>query len=261
MENHLNKYFIKFSYIGFMFSGFQRGNGDNSIEDSIIRCLERNGMDGEIHSAARTDRGVSAVGNVFSMEADKPIEKIMGILNAGVKNCVFHSFANVTKGANPRHNKMKHYRYFLPWIDDHIAFDRFIMKFKGEHDFSGFCRRDHRNPVRTISEIRSTWENGYGFIDFYGRSFVWNQIRSIVGFSMKHFTEQDYNPFTNGVVNSYIAPAENLVLIDITYEGIKFRRVPIRSKEKYVSRLWERQFADFHAIDSILRLQDQDNGI
>ena len=58
-----------------MFSGFQRGNGENSVEDSIIRCLEKNHMPGEIHSAARTDRGVSAVGNVFSMESDESIEK------------------------------------------------------------------------------------------------------------------------------------------------------------------------------------------
>jgi len=251
----MKHYFIKFSYIGFMFSGFQRGNGENSVEDSIIRCLDKNGMPCEIHSAARTDRGVSAVGNVFSMESDEAIEKILGILNSGVKNCVFHSYAAVKQEANPRHNEMKHYRYFLPWIQENRAFDRLIMKFRGEHDFSGFCRKDHRNPIRTINEIRTSWENGYGAVDFYGKSFVWNQIRSIVGFSLKHFTEQDINPFMGGIVNSYIAPAENLVLIDITYEGIKFRRVANRSKDRYFSRLRERQFADFHAVDSILRFK------
>lgn len=244
-----------------MFSGFQRGNGENSVEDSIIRCLEKNHMPGEIHSAARTDRGVSAVGNVFSIESDESIEKILGILNSGVKNCLFHSFAPVHEEANPRHNEMKHYRYFLPWMQENMAFDRFIMKFKGEHDFSGFCRRDHRNPIRTIKDIQTSWSNGFGAIDFYGKSFVWNQIRSIVGFTLRHFTEQDLDPFSEGTANSYIAPAENLVLIDITYEGIKFRRVVNRSKDRYFSRLRERWFADFHALDSILQFQDPNTGI
>ena len=255
----MKQHFIKFSYIGFMFSGFQRGNGENSVEDSIIRCLEKNSLPSEIHSAARTDRGVSAVGNVFSMESDESILKIMGILNSGIKNCVFHSYAGVEPGSNPRHNKMKQYRYFLPGIQESVLFDRFIAKFRDEHDFSGFCRRDHRNPVRTIKDIRTSWENGYGAVDFYGKSFVWNQIRSIVGFTLKNFNEQDIDPFREGVKNSYIAPAENLVLMDITYEGIEFKRVMNRSKERYVSGLRERKFADFLSIDAIMKFRD--NGI
>lgn len=255
----MKQYFIKFSYIGFLFSGFQSGNGENSVEDSIIRCLENNSLPGEIHSAARTDRGVSAVGNVFSMESDESIGKILGILNSGIKNCIFHSYALVDNESNPRYNKMKHYRYFLPWVEDHMALDRFIMKFRGEHDFSGFCRRDHRNPVRTINEIRTSWENGVGYIDFYGKSFVWNQIRSIVGFSLKHYREQDLEPFREGVTNSYIAPAENLVLMDISYEGVEFKTVVNRSKVRYASALRGRQFADFHAVDSIFQFQHPRN--
>ena len=37
-------YLIKYGYEGTMFSGFQRGNGSNSVEDSVIRVLEKYGI-------------------------------------------------------------------------------------------------------------------------------------------------------------------------------------------------------------------------
>ncbi len=247
----MKKYFVKFSYIGFMFSGFQRGNGENSVEDSIINALKDAGMANEIHSAARTDRGVSATGNVFSVETDSSIEKVMGILNSKVKNCAFHSYAAVDTELNPRHNRMKQYRYYLPDMPEKDKFSEFLMKFRGEHDFSGFCRKDNRNPVRTIQEISTSWMGDYGWIDFYGKSFVWNQIRSIVGFSLSHLHEEEMDPFRPGITSSYIAPAENLVLMDIMYDGINFTSVRNSSKVRYISKMNDQYFANFHAMDTI----------
>jgi len=247
------RYFIKFSYPGFRFSGFQRGNGENSIEDSILKCLQKFGISDDIRPAARTDRGVSALGNVFSLDTEEGIEKTMGILNSGVRDCIFHSYSIVENQANPRHNLMKHYRYFLPDVIADHRFQDLLMKFRGQHDFSGFCRKDHRNPVRTIDDINMEWKDGYGWIDFYGKSFIWNQLRSIVGYTIKHYNENNIEPFSTEGGNSHIAPAENLVLMDITYDGIEFRRIRNASRERHLSRERDLYFAQFHAMDTISR--------
>ena len=88
---------IKFGYLGWDYSGFQAGNGENSIEDTISECLGRIGTSSEIHSAARTDRGVSALSNVFTVETDLPAPRIMGSLNSMIDGMVFHSWSHVAR--------------------------------------------------------------------------------------------------------------------------------------------------------------------
>ena len=107
------RYFVKFGYEGFRFSGFQRGNGDNSVEDSILRALVKNDIHSDIRCAARTDRDVSALENVFAIDTDKPPEAVLGMLNSTCDGIFFTSFAMVPKNANPRHCLRKTYSYYL----------------------------------------------------------------------------------------------------------------------------------------------------
>ncbi len=211
-------YFIKYGYDGARFTGFQRGNGVNSIEDSIIRLLSLYGISHDIESAARTDRGVSARGNVFLIQTDRNINDVMGILNARIENMFFYSYALLDDYINPRHNSMKEYSYILT---DYVNIEELMIKlleFKGQHDFRNFCTVDSRNTVRTIDDISYSQFGRFYIINFYGKSFIWHQIRSIMAFALAG----NKNPFSLKTKFTYIAPPEPLILKDIIYDGITF---------------------------------------
>ena len=53
-------YLIKYGYDGKSFCGFQRDNGDNSVENTILKILKNYGISDNMESAARTDKNVSA---------------------------------------------------------------------------------------------------------------------------------------------------------------------------------------------------------
>ncbi|MGC8505777.1 MAG: hypothetical protein ACP5NK_03610 [Thermoplasmata archaeon] len=231
------KYIIKFSYDGTRFSGYQRGNGERSVEDTIQREIDRLGINSEIRSAARTDRGVSAVSNVFSVEYGDRIEKLMGILNSQIAEMSFHSFAAVDEKFNPRHCTMKWYRYYLFREVNIEGLVHVLGKFRGTHDFRNFCRSDGRNTIRSISEIKVGSENRSTFIDFYAQSFLWQQIRTIMAYAVQHSEgPDDSDPFATSERYGGIAVPQSLILMDINYESVGFTRYRSRSKEKFLER-------------------------
>ena len=214
-------FLIKFGYDGSYFTGFQSGNGENSVEDSIMKTLRSIGIKEKIRSAARTDRGVSSSGNVFMIQAEIDPKKILKILNAKCRNMVFYSYAHVENGFNPRHCKSKSYTYFIPgnWLFLRQAF----LKFEGEHDFSCFCRRDSRSSYRRIEKISLIYRHGYTEVKFTAQSFVWEQIRSIVGYCMANRDRVNQtDPFSEKIGRRIVAPPRPLILNDIQYKGIKF---------------------------------------
>lgn len=221
------KYLIKFGYDGTKFSGYQRGNGSRSVEDAIISVLKKYGISEEIQSAGRTDKYVSAAGNVMSLQSREKPEKIIGILNSEIENMFFHSYAEVEDSFNVRHNKLKHYRYTITGDDIFLKNTaEIIKKFEGRHDFSFFSRKDSRNPVRTIDRIICTLSDKILQVDVYGKSFVWNQIRCIVGFSKFNAERGNEigNPFDIESKFPFLAEPEPLILMDVEYENVIFKR-------------------------------------
>ena len=224
---------IKFGYLGWDYSGFQAGNGENSIEDTISECLGRIGTSSEIHSAARTDRGVSALSNVFTVETDLPAPRIMGSLNSMIDSMVFHSWSHVARSFNPRHCENKTYRYMLQ--QDDLPNRELILPqlrlFLGTHDFSAYSRRDGRNPVRTIESIELSEDGGTVMIDFTARSFLWNQIRTIVAFVIESNSAGEIrDPFGSTDRFPKIAAPAPLILMDVRYPDITFSPLVGRSK-------------------------------
>ncbi len=225
-------YFIKYGYDGAKFTGFQRGNGVNSIEDSIIRVLSSYGISTDIESAARTDRGVSARGNVFLIETGRNIKDVMGILNARIENMFFYSYALLDDYINPRHNSMKEYSYILADYENIDELMAKLSEFKGQHDFRNFCIVDNRNTVRTIDNISYSKFGRLYIINFYGKSFVWHQIRSIMAFALAG----NKNPFSLTAKFTYIAPPEPLILRDIIYDSITFTNFDYMKHKRYMKR-------------------------
>lgn len=225
--------FVKFGYAGWEYSGFQSGNGDSSVEDTILSVIRATGISGGLSSAARTDRGVSAISNVIAFNTDFTPEKSLGILNSSIEGMIFHSWAEVPETMNPRHCDYKVYRYIIPieQVKDPGLLNNQLQRFKGTHDFSRFSRRDHRNPVRTIRSIEVKQHGDIISIDFTARSFLWNQIRSIMGFAMMQNMEgSDQDPFSSTERFPVVVDPHPLLLLNIEYQGIQFKSWIPRSK-------------------------------
>ena len=211
-------YLIKYGYEGTMFSGFQRGNGSNSVEDSVIKVLKKYGISSNMESAARTDRYVSARGNVLLLDTEKKIDDVMGILNSKIQHMFFYSYSELDGYLNPRHNSMKKYSYIITDKIDIDALMETLSEFVGQHDFANFCKMDSRNTMRTVNEIDYTSHNEFYIINIYGKSFIWHQIRSIMAFALMG----NKHPFSIESKFTYLASPEPLVLMDISYEHIDF---------------------------------------
>ncbi len=244
-------YLLKFGYDGSMFSGYQRGNGDHSVEDSILKVMARYGISNGFSSAARTDRGVSAAGNVIFLRSEMDIKKVIGILNSQLRNIIFHSYALVGSDFRVRFSSRKHYRYNL--FDEGIDRDKFarsIGMFAGTHDFSSFSRRDSRNPVRTVDEVSVRDRGDYLEVNVFGPNFVWNQIRSMIGFA-RHCASIEgelHDPFTTAKKRWSLAEPEPLTLMDIEYKNVEFSR---HLGRKTVG-IWKRSVRDLKMHTSVI---------
>lgn len=234
---------IKFGYFGWQFTGFQRGNGENSIEDSILKVLEKEKISGNIQCAARTDRGVSAVSNAFAVDTERKPSMVLGILNGKIPGMVFHSYANVDEGFNPRHCDFKTYRYIIRKDDAGPYLKQALRLFRGQHDFRNFCKMDERNPIRTIRSISVSSRGNRIFVDYTARSFLWNQIRSITAYALEqsHSKKQE-DPFL--LVEKYpkLTDPEGLILMDMVYEGVSFHDGISISKRKQLNGLFRQHY-------------------
>ncbi len=217
---------IKIGYDGSHFNGFAMQPGKKTVEGEIIKRLKKTGIIEErrkarFQYAARTDKGVSAFGNVIAFNcrgnAIRALEKL--------KNIWLFGYATVDEKFNPRHCKTKTYRYYLPAKNiDARKIKEAAELFIGEHDFSYFARIDARNPVRRIERIDVKKGKEIIKLDFEAPSFLWNQIRRIVA-AIKRYAEgkNSIDDIIDALerrrrTNFGIAPAENLILWDIKYD-------------------------------------------
>lgn len=257
-------YLLKFGYHGTEFTGYQRGNGSSSVEDSILRIMEKYGISTGFSSAARTDRGVSAAGNVILFRSSMDIGKIAGILNSQLTGMIFHSCAEVDSDFRVRFSSMKHYQYFLPasGIDFHL-FSTIMKRFIGEHDFSRFSRRDSRSPVRRVENVSVARRKSFIEVDIKGPNFVWNQIREMIGFAAYHASigTDPGDPFETVKRKWTAAPAEYLVLMDIEYRNVEFRPVLTRKKKESLEAALEDMKAQVLVMESVMNSTGQQDNV
>ena len=177
---------IKFAYDGTIFHGYARQLKLKTVEGDLIKFLVKNGIiedtkESIFRSASRTDKGVSALGNVLSFKTDKDITHIFEDLNV-YDDIVFYGIKQVDDDFYPRYANQRIYRYYFK--DDEYDFEKIIQVlnlFIGTHDFSNFARiEEHKNPIRTIDNITVEKLNEFIIIDFYAQTYLWQQIRRII---------------------------------------------------------------------------------
>ncbi|MBE3121181.1 MAG: tRNA pseudouridine(38-40) synthase TruA [Thermoplasmata archaeon] len=178
---------LKFAYDGKHFSGYARQPGQRTIEQELLDLFIKRKILGDaktscFRTASRTDRGVSALGNVCAFDTACSKEKIVNQLTEDTSDVFIYGVQSVEPDFYPRHATRREYRYYLKRNDlDVDALLSAVGLFTGEHNFQNFARVEPlKNPVRSIDNIVIVEKQDFLILDFYAQTFLWNQIRRIV---------------------------------------------------------------------------------
>lgn len=212
---------LKIAYLGEEFHGFVRQPGLRTVEGDLREAFGTLGYSPTIRPASRTDRGVSALGNVLWVDLEK--ENICRMLTSTLNDIWVHGYS--LEDWNPRHG-VKHYTYFLCGIFDYEKLEECCRLFSGVHDFSAFTRERNKNTVKEI-DVSFEVKEDMVLLHFMGKSFLWEMIRRCVT-GMKEYlsgrkTEREILNMLEGQKTEKkekvpAASPENLILLDITYK-------------------------------------------
>lgn len=216
---------LKFAYDGKKFFGYAKQPKLRTVEGEIINALKKTKIAYEnFGSASRTDRGVSALGNVISFNTDFK-GNILSALNANVKDIWFYAVSKVDEKFNPRYAKERWYRYFL--FNSRLDVDKMKKAselFVGTHDFSNFARIENKNPVRKINSLKIKEKGDFIVIDIKAESFLWNMVRRIVSVLEKTGRNETKIDVIKDALESKerfdfgSAKPEGLILMDVKYD-------------------------------------------
>ena len=243
---------LKIGYIGTNFHGFQRQPDLRTVEEELIYHLRKLDYIDDLKKsrfriAGRTDAGVHSLGNVISFQSEKGV-RVNEINNSLPDDIQILASAPVRYAFKPRYAQMRQYRYMLFQDLDIDKLRECAEIFKGTHNFTNFTKRSQKTTTRTIDDIKVTkvdledyhkreFPNLHDtlspiFIDIYGESFLWNMVRKM----MRVFVDVAIGKMTLDEVQDLLNPpqdapranikvmeAEYLILMDIQYDGIKFR--------------------------------------
>ncbi len=223
---------LKFAYNGKRFSGYARQPGQRTIERTLLDLLADQGIVDDprlscFRTASRTDRGVSALGNVCAFHSTLCKEEVLSRVRQAEPDLFIYGVQEVDVDFYPRHAKRRVYRYYLRKTS--LDIDKVLAAaglFTGEHNFQNFARIEPlKNPIRSIDTIVLSENEDFFIIDFYAQTFLWNQIRRIVSavkkagdgsLSMDAIGEALSHP--ERTVDFQVAPPEPLLLVDVVYD-------------------------------------------
>jgi tRNA pseudouridine38-40 synthase len=197
---------ILIEYDGTPFAGWQFQADAMTVQGEIEIAIEK--LTGErvaIQGAGRTDAGVHALGQVAHFDLTRPVETdtIRDGLNAHLRPHPIAILAaeNVPDDFNARMSATRrHYLYRivnrradltldrlrawrLPRRLDERAMHDAAQRLVGHHDFTTFrsteCQAN--SPMRTLDRLDVRREGDVIAIDVSARSFLHNQVRSMVG--------------------------------------------------------------------------------
>lgn len=240
------RYFIRFSYDGSRFYGFQRLNHFPSVQKALEDALcHINGSPVEIKGAGRTDRGVHAKGQCahFDLIKELPEDGLLQILDKLVGPYIhIRECKKVSDDFHARFSVLqKKYRYRLfmgeydPCLNDYVnhcsySIDFSLMEeasklFLGVYDFQNFVSGERDNYQAIIYQIDFVWDGDFLDIVFVGKSFYRYMVRNIVGAlldvgrgkrNIEEIEEALQNPFYDKRFSTAIS--NGLYLEDIVYE-------------------------------------------
>lgn len=243
-------YLIKIEYDGSKFVGWQSQKNGKSIQDTIEKVLKRIFKTNiRIIGAGRTDKGVHAFGQYANFRFSKKImdkkkflesinfflrKKLISIIDIQSKRINFHARF---------HAKKRIYEYLIVNRQSSLSIDKgkawHIKKkmnlnllkkggkiFEGSHDFSTFraAACSANSPIKKIDSIIVKKINDKIYIKFISKSYLQNQVRSMVGclkyLSVKKWSITEFKKALKSKNRSKCAPpapAEGLYLMQVKY--------------------------------------------
>ena len=236
------RYAFQVAYDGTRYLGFVRQPRKRTVEGELLVAFERCGlyrdlMEARYGVAARTDRGVSAIGQVVSLDLRGGPN--LSALNAALpRDIAVLAVAKAEPDFDPRHHaKSKHYRYIYeaPPTFNLRPTRRAAKLLEGSHDFKHFCK--HERGRSTVGELERASVRGQKILafDFVARSFLWQQVRRMVSallsVGMGRMKFDELKLMLEGRATRAVppAPAEGLILVKVGYPSLKFRpKVPAK---------------------------------
>ena len=193
-------------YDGTPFAGWQWQNGAPTVQRALTDAIAAFcGHAVKVAGAGRTDAGVHALGQVahVDLERDWRVDKVRDAINAHLRP---HPVAvllaeKVADGFDARFSARKrHYLYRIANRRPDLALDRTrawrvprrlnvdamhaaAQRLTGKHDFTTFRSTEcqAKSPVKTLDALDVTREGEDVRIATSARSFLHNQVRSMVG--------------------------------------------------------------------------------
>lgn len=200
------RYHLKIEYDGRPYIGWQRQEKGMSVQQSIEEAVIRfSGEPASLFVAGRTDKGVHALYQSAHLDLTKDwsIDRVrdalnaqlrphpISILSAEIVDEEFHARFSAKERAymyriTNRRSPLTVDRGLSWWVP--VPLDLEPMRdaaevLLGKHDFSTFrataCQAN--SPVKTLDQLDVTWEGQEIRIYTRARSFLYHQVRNIVG--------------------------------------------------------------------------------
>ena len=227
----MQRYALKFGYDGRGFLGYQRQPEARTVEGDIIAAMLSTKIISDFknagfQSASRTDKGVSALGNVLSVNTEFRRGEIIPALNASLSGIWFYGISDMPDSFMPRHANKRRYVYYLPAEGrDLAALKKASRYFIGQHDFWNFCYNvKGKDPVRIVSKIEIRKSGRYVTVEMEAPSFLWGMVRKVVAAILKvESGEKALSDIRDTLEGGKrcdfgVAPPEFLVLSDVCYD-------------------------------------------
>jgi tRNA pseudouridine38-40 synthase len=243
------RYRITIEYDGTPFVGWQIQAGGLSVQGALAGAIQKfSGEAVTVKGAGRTDAGVHAAAQVAHFDLVKSWDpaRVREAVNYFLKPlpAVVLECAEVDGNFDARFSaSARHYLYrILPrrappalerdrvwWIPialDHVAMGQAASRLVGHHDFTTFraaaCQA--KSPMRTLDRLDVTAQGAEIHIHASARSFLHNQVRSMVG-SLKCVGEGKWgadDPYDALMARDRsrcgpVAPASGLYLARVDY--------------------------------------------
>ena len=208
-----NNYLIKIEYDGTKFVGWQYQKNGMSVQEKIEKALSKIFKSKvKINGAGRTDKGVHALGQYANFKIDRKIDNEKQFLNSinfflkknlisvtkvKKKNILFHSRYNAKErtylykiinrvgSLSLNKNKAWHIKKKL----NIELLKKGAKLLQGTHDFSTFRASSctSNSPIKKMNSVQVKKRGDEIIIEFKSRSFLQNQVRSMVG-SLEHLS-------------------------------------------------------------------------
>ncbi|MBE0693951.1 MAG: tRNA pseudouridine(38-40) synthase TruA [Aquamicrobium sp.] len=245
------RYRLDIEYDGRFYAGWQRQADLATVQEAIEKAIGAfTGETVTIRGAGRTDAGVHATGQVAHVDLSRDWEgdKVQGALNAHLSLAGEHvsvlAAAKVGEDFDARFSaKARHYLYVIlnrrapaallrgnvwhvPKRLDAEAMHAAAQRLLGKHDFTTFrsAQCQSESPVKTLDRLDVTRAGDLIEIRASARSFLHNQVRSMVG-SLKRVGEGGWSgddleaalKAADRARCGQVAPPDGLYLVRVDY--------------------------------------------